>query len=87
MRFRNTIIVLILALLVGAYAYYSAYYNKEAPAEKVLKIEPGDIASIDLKYSDREILVERPKGGYWRLVKPIGTDADQTASKDRKSVV
>src|SRR5215831_5319347 len=82
MRFRNTIIVLVLALLVGAYAYYSAYYNREAPAQKVLNVEPGDIESIDLKYPDREIRLERPKGGDWRIVKPIGTDADQTASNN-----
>jgi uncharacterized protein DUF4340 len=82
MRFRNTIIVLVLALLLGAYAYYSAYYNKEAPAQKVLNVEPQDIASIDLKYPDREILVERPKGGHWLIVKPMGTDADQTASNN-----
>jgi len=82
MRFRNTIIVLILALLVGAYAYYTAYYTKTEEAQKVLNIDPADIASIELRYPDREIVLERPKGGEWRLVKPIGVEADQTAANN-----
>jgi hypothetical protein len=82
MRFRNTIIVLVLALLVGAYAYYSAYTNKPEPEQKVLNLQPADIASIELKYPNREIVIERPKGGEWRLVKPIGVDADQTTANN-----
>ncbi len=82
MRFRNTVIVLILALLVGGYAYFTAYYSKPEPARKILNIQPGDIASIELKYPDRDIVLDRPKGGEWRLVKPIGVDADQTTANN-----
>jgi hypothetical protein len=82
MSFRNTIIVLVLALGLGGYAYYSAYYTKPEEAQKILNIQQSDIASIDLKYPDREILIERPKGGEWRLVKPIGVDADQTTANN-----
>jgi hypothetical protein len=78
MRFRNTIIVFVLALLLGGYAWYTAYYTKPEEAKKILKIEPGDIASIELKYPNREIVLERAKGGPWRMTKPIGVDADQT---------
>ena len=82
MSFRNTIIVLVLALGLGGYAYYSAYYTKPPEAQKILNIPQSDIASIDLKYPDREILIERPKVGEWRLVKPIGVDADQTTANN-----
>ncbi|HTR62689.1 MAG TPA: DUF4340 domain-containing protein [Candidatus Binataceae bacterium] len=82
MRFRNTIIVLVLAALVGAYAYYSAYNQKPEVAQKVLNIQPSDIAKIELKYPDREIELERPKGGDWKMVKPIGADADQTTANN-----
>ena len=82
MRFRNTIIVLVLAALVGGYAYYSAYTQKPEQAQKVLNIQSSDIAKIDLKYPDREILLERPKGGDWHMLKPIGADADQTTANN-----
>ena len=82
MRFRNTIIVLVLALLVGAYAYYSAYNQKPEQAQKVLNLQQSDIAKIELKYPDREITLERPKDGEWRMVKPIGADADQTTANN-----
>lgn len=78
MRIRNTIVVLILAALLGGYAYYNAYYTKPEAAQKILNVDPGDIAKIELKYPDRDIIIERPKGGDWRLVKPVGVDADQT---------
>ncbi len=82
MRFRNTVIVLILALLIGGYAFFTAYYSKPEQVKKLLNITPGDIASIELKYPDREIVLDRPKGGEWHLVKPIGVDADQTTANN-----
>jgi len=78
MRIRNTIICLVLLLIIGGYAFVTSYYSRPVPAEKLLKVSAGDIAKIDLKYPDRELAVERPKGGVWRIVKPISVDADQT---------
>ncbi|MGH7779636.1 MAG: DUF4340 domain-containing protein [Candidatus Binataceae bacterium] len=79
MRPRNTIIALVVLLIVGGYAYITSYYARPVPAEKLLKVNAGDIAKIELKYPDRALTVERPKGGAWRIVKPIGVDADQTS--------
>src|SRR5262249_4302984 len=79
MRFRNTLIALGLLAIIGGYAFYSAYYTKPEEAKKLLAIKAEDISQIDLKYPDREIMIERPKGGEWRIVKPVGVDADQTA--------
>ena len=45
-------------------------------------MKKDDIAKIELKYSDRDIVLERGKGGPWRLVKPIGADADQTEANN-----
>jgi hypothetical protein len=78
MRPRNTIIALVVLLIVGGYAFVISYYSKPVPAESLLAVKTGDIAKIELKYPDRVVAVERPKGGVWRIVKPIGVDADQT---------
>ena len=78
MRPRNTIIALVVLLVVGGYALVMNRYSQPIPAEKLLGVKADDIAKIELKYPDRVLTVERPKGGVWRIVKPIGVDADQT---------
>ncbi len=78
MRPRNTIIALVVLLIIGGYAFVMNRYSRPLPAEKLLGVKADDIAKIELKYPDRMLTVERPKGGLWRIVKPIGVDADQT---------
>jgi Domain of unknown function (DUF4340) len=82
MRIRNTVIALVLLAIVGGYAFVVGYFSKPAPARKLLQVKPGDIAKIDLKYPDREIVLERPKGGKWEITAPIGVDADQTVANN-----
>ncbi len=83
MNFRNTIIALVLLILIGGYALYVGKFSKPGEeTQKLMKIDAADIASIDLKYPDREIQLERKKGGPWAIIKPIGADADQTAANN-----
>jgi hypothetical protein len=77
MRLRNTIIVLILFAIVGGYAFVVSHYSETESKRKLLEVKKDDIATIELKYPDRDIVLERDKGASWRLVKPIGADADQ----------
>ncbi len=80
MRIRNTVIALVLLAIVGGYAFVVGYYSKPEPARKLLNVKPGDIARIELKYADRDIVIERPKGQKWQITAPIGVDADQTVA-------
>ena len=77
MRLRNTIIVLILFAIVGGYAFIVGRYSEPENTRKLLEVKSADIAKIELRYPDRDIVLERDKGGPCRLVKPIGADADQ----------
>jgi len=77
MRLRNTIIVLILFAIVGGYAFIVGRYSSPEAQQKLLDVKQDDIAKIELRYSDRDIVLERDKDKPWRLVKPIGADADQ----------
>ncbi|HKN11687.1 MAG TPA: DUF4340 domain-containing protein [Candidatus Binatus sp.] len=77
MRLRNTIIVLVLFAIVGGYAFIVGRYSQTEATQKLLDVKQDDIAKIELKYSDRDIVLERDKGKPWRIVKPIGADADQ----------
>ncbi len=82
MRLRNTIIVLILFAIVGGYAFIVGRYSSPEAQRKLLAVKQDDIAKIELRYSDRDIVLERDKGKPWRLVKPIGTEADQTQANN-----
>ncbi len=82
MRLRNTIIVLILFAIVGGYAFIVGHYSTPEESRKLLEVKSADIAKIELRYPDRDIVLEREKGGPWRLVKPIGADADQSQANN-----
>jgi hypothetical protein len=82
MRLRNTIIVLILFAIVGGYAFIVSHYSETENKPKLIEVKKDDIAKIELKYPDRDIVLERDKGGPWRLVKPIGADADQSQANN-----
>jgi hypothetical protein len=82
MRPRNTIIVLILFAIVGGYAFIVSHYSATEATQKLIELKQDDIAKIELKYADRDIVLERDKGKPWRLVKPIGADADQTEANN-----
>ena len=74
----KTIVVVILLVIVGGYAYYVS----RQPAEQTPKlntISAGDIQKIELRSRTRDIVVERARDG-WRFVKPIQGEADRTAA-------
>lgn len=82
MRLRNTIIVVVLFAIVGGYALINYRYSAPEEKRKLLNVKQDDLAKVELHYSDRDIVLERDKGKPWRLKKPIGTDADQTAANN-----
>src|SRR5271156_694901 len=82
MRPRNTIIVLVLLAIVGGYALIVGRYSQTEATQKLIDVKQDDIAKIELKYSDRDIVLVRVKGKPWRIVKPIGADADQTQANN-----
>jgi hypothetical protein len=82
MQFRNTLIALIVLLIIGGYAFVNYYFSKPEAAKTAYDIKAEDIAKVDLKYPDREILIERKPGEPWNIVKPIGVKADQTTANN-----
>ncbi len=78
MRLRNTVIAFIVLLLIGGYAFVNYYFAKPVPLPTLLGIKSGDITRIDLKYPNRELIIQRSKpDAPWMLVKPMATRADQ----------
>ena len=82
MRFRNTLIALIVLILIGGYAFVNYYFSKPEPARTAYNIKGDDLAKIDLKYPDRELVVERKAGEPWMITKPVGATADQNSANN-----
>jgi hypothetical protein len=82
MRLRNTIIALVLLAIVGGYAFIVGRYSVPEAPQRLIDVKQDDIAKIELRYADREIVLARDKGKPWRLVKPIGADADQNQANN-----
>ena len=80
MRFRNTLIALVVLLIIGGYAFVNFYFTKPEAVKTALNIKPDEIAKIDLKYPDRDLVLERKPGEHWMITKPIGASADQTVA-------
>jgi hypothetical protein len=79
MRLRNTIVVLILAAIIGGYALVVLLASRPVPAPTLYKkLAAKNISRIDLRYSNSpEIELVRNPDHTWRIVKPIKADADQ----------
>lgn len=79
MRFRNTLIVLVLLVVAGGIAYWTQSHLPTKSSKYLLDVKPEDITRITLKYPGRTIVVARAKDGKWDLVEPIKVPADANA--------
>jgi hypothetical protein len=83
MRFRTTLILLLVLAGLGAYLYWveRPREQKEAEAKKLFSLKADDIVEVHLRFQDREILL-RKSGETWRLVQPIDAPADEITVKN-----
>ncbi len=80
---RNTFIVLLIALGLGAYVYfYEMKSGKERDAEETSKpaftFKSEDVATLNLTSNNQTIALET-NGKDWTITQPVKTDADPTA--------
>ncbi|HUI27566.1 MAG TPA: DUF4340 domain-containing protein [Candidatus Kryptonia bacterium] len=80
MRFRSTLILLVIALGLGAYVYFVEFQKaaQEAKKKTLFEFKADDAIDVTLTYPDREINAHKGDSG-WRLTKPIDSAADDTA--------
>jgi len=81
MRFRTTLVLLLLLAGLGAYVYWVEMPAAEQEAKKktVFEFKPDDVTQVTLAYADREIVLAKA-AGQWRLTKPIDALADTTTT-------
>ncbi|MBI4519108.1 MAG: DUF4340 domain-containing protein [Deltaproteobacteria bacterium] len=83
MRFRTTLILLLVALGLGAYVYFVEFQKAEQEAQKktLFEFKSDEVVQVTLTYADRIIELKQADGG-WRLVQPLDTAADDTAARN-----
>ncbi len=79
---RSTIIVVLIALALGAYVVYEQQQNTERDDEKTSKpaftFKSEDIASLHLT-SNQQTIALTTNGKDWTITQPVQTEADQSA--------
>jgi Domain of unknown function (DUF4340) len=83
MRPRNTLILALVLIGLGAYLYFveSERIAKEAKKETLVELNIDDVTAVTLVYPDRAIALEKSDAG-WRLTKPVEAAADDVTVKN-----
>jgi hypothetical protein len=82
MRFKSTLILLVVFLGLGSYAYFGEYRGAEGrdkakeAAKKVLQFDDKNVTEISLGLPDKVISAVRKGEHQWEITNPSGVDAD-----------
>ena len=79
---RSTLVLLVVAVGLGAYIYFverhRAPASEEEPNEQVFTFEADDVAELDVTRSDGSSTRVRRDNDAWHVVAPVDTPADDT---------
>jgi Domain of unknown function (DUF4340) len=77
-RPRNTLLLLLVLIALGAYLYFveRPSQEREAEAKKLVALKKDDVTGMTLTYPDHTIALEKGTEGHWRLTQPVAADAD-----------
>jgi hypothetical protein len=88
---RSFLVLLVLALGVGAYAYFVEskrdLTDPESRREKVFTIEPGKIEEIQVRAVSGDETTLKKSGEEWQIVAPAAAPADQATANSLASAL
>ena len=83
MKIRNTIILLIIAILIGGYIYL--YERKQLTTEekkeragKVFTFKSEDVTKLEIKKGEETMVCRKESKAHWQIEKPIRVRADES---------
>lgn len=82
MRFKGTLVLLLVFAVLGGYVYYSDFYNQEerqkqeSDKKKLFGGDAKDVAEITLEYEGRSVTAVRKDDTNWEITMPSGLEAD-----------
>ena len=79
MRLRNTLLLLGVFIILGAYTYlFELNRDIGEKGEKLLDFAEEDVVAIVLSYRDQMIGLNRKPSGKWMLTQPLQAPADES---------
>jgi hypothetical protein len=89
-RFRSTLVLLVLALGLGAYLYFidaKKPVTEENAKQKVFSADSSKIDQLEVKSATGEVTTLKKEASGWTITKPIQAPADQNNVSDVASSV
>jgi hypothetical protein len=88
MRFRTTILLILVLAGLGAYVYFVEYPHAEQEAKKktLFEFKADEATQMTLDYGDHKIVLKK-SGNDWRLTEPLDAPADATTVKNLVNAV
>jgi uncharacterized protein DUF4340 len=88
MRFRTTIVLVLLLAGLGAYVYWIEVPKAQQEEKKktLYDFKADDVTEVALVYADHEIALKK-SGEEWRITKPLDVAADTTTVKNLVSAI
>lgn len=88
MRFRTTILLILVLAGLGAYVYFVEYPHAEQEAKKktLFEFKADDATQVTLDYGDHKIVLKK-SGDDWRITEPLDAPADATSVKNLVSAI
>jgi hypothetical protein len=84
-RFRGTLVLLVVFAALGGYVYFAEYRGRdereqqEASKKKLFATPLKDVVSLSLAFPDRRIAAVKKDDKLWEFTEPQGIDADSEA--------
>ncbi len=79
MRLRNTLLLAVVFILLGAYLYFFELQKTgQEKAERLLDFKADEVESIILGYPEQEIRLKKEPSGKWKITQPLQVTADQS---------
>ena len=82
MRFRSTLVLLVVFAALGGYVYFAEYRGhdereqKEASKKKLFPTPIKDVSSLSLTFPDHKFSAIKKDDKHWEFTEPQGMDAD-----------
>jgi len=88
MRFRTTLLLILVLAGLGTYVYFVEYPKAEEEAKKktLFELKADDVTQVTLDYGDHKIVLKK-SGADWRITEPLDVPAEAATAKNLVSAI
>jgi len=80
MSLRKTLLMVVVLLALGAYAYFVEFAKEKAEAEnkKLFAFDKETVTEVSLTYPDRSLVLKKDADDQWQIIQPLQVKADES---------